>query len=331
KKKKGESSKIDFFFFFLKKKKKTLLSIKNLYTNLTKKVSPELDCSVDICYVPGSASNKHLIIHVSGVHGVEGFAGSAIQIFLLRQVLPHLGYGKTELENTYIASQAGQEYKSDDDRPHIVFVHSLNPTGMAMGRRFTIDNIDLNRNVIFDEDKWKQVTQMSYTAEAEINGEKTSYMPNREYSNFRWFLTPNRMPSFWKDDVWFWAQTAWQLLLYGFDALSKVVVTGQYHDPKGLYYGGQKLSPEHEALTHFLLGKKDLSKGLRLEDMCDRNVKGFDKVSLIDVHTGLGKKGMDTLLTSYVHDYKKLKQIFQNDEDYVKDGIFFFPVLFYYM
>lgn len=64
-----------------------------------------------------------MFVHSSGLHGVEAFAGSAIQLQWMRK-------GITPLAN--------------DDA--IVLVHVLNPYGMAWLRRFNENNVDLNRN-----------------------------------------------------------------------------------------------------------------------------------------------------------------------------------------
>lgn len=65
---------------------------------------------------------RHWLIHFSGVHGVEGFAGSAIQ----RQIL------RTE--------------KFGEEGPSLLFVHGVNAYGMAFHRRANGENVDLNRN-----------------------------------------------------------------------------------------------------------------------------------------------------------------------------------------
>src|ERR1051326_2712065 len=70
----------------------------------------------------GAASPRRVLVHSSGLHGVEGFAGSAIQLQLLDNVpVPP-------------ADTA------------IVVVHILNPYGMAWLRRVNENNVDLNRN-----------------------------------------------------------------------------------------------------------------------------------------------------------------------------------------
>lgn len=79
------------------------------------------ELSVDIAWIgPRDATN--IMIHISGTHGVEGFAGSAIQHSLLQDPiqLP---------ENT-----------------SLILIHGLNPYGMAHFRRVSENNVDLNRN-----------------------------------------------------------------------------------------------------------------------------------------------------------------------------------------
>jgi Protein of unknown function (DUF2817) len=67
---------------------------------------------------------RRLLLHSSGIHGVEGFAGSAIQLQFLDS-LPRL----------------------EGDRA-IVLVHFLNPYGVAWLRRVNEENVDLNRNFL---------------------------------------------------------------------------------------------------------------------------------------------------------------------------------------
>ena len=75
----------------------------------------------------GSHEPERVIIHSSGIHGVEGFAGSAIQLALL---------------STQITIP---------DDTALIIVHCLNPYGMAWLRRFNESNVDLNRNFVADE------------------------------------------------------------------------------------------------------------------------------------------------------------------------------------
>lgn len=72
----------------------------------------------------GAKSPKKVLIVQSGVHGVEAFAGAAIQCELLAE-LP------------VIANDTA-----------LVMVHVLNPFGMAWLRRANESNVDLNRNCL---------------------------------------------------------------------------------------------------------------------------------------------------------------------------------------
>ena len=82
--------------------------------------------TVDIAWW-GDQEPRRTLLHTSGVHGVEAFAGSAVQIAALR-TLP-----------------------APPAECALVLVHVLNPYGMAWLRRVNEHNVDLNRN-FFAED-----------------------------------------------------------------------------------------------------------------------------------------------------------------------------------
>ena len=86
------------------------------------------DLTIDLCYLPALKKSK-LIIISCGVHGVEGFAGSAVQRMFMTEFLP-----KIDLEST-----------------GIFLVHGLNPYGFKYVRRVTENNVDLNRNCEVDK------------------------------------------------------------------------------------------------------------------------------------------------------------------------------------
>ena len=73
----------------------------------------------------GSPEPRQLVIISSGAHGVEGFAGSAIQ----------LGLMKADLAQDLPQDMA------------VVLIHALNPHGMSWSRRECEDGSDLTRNV----------------------------------------------------------------------------------------------------------------------------------------------------------------------------------------
>ncbi len=77
--------------------------------------------AIDIAWL-GTPRAERLVVHSSGLHGVEGFAGAAVQLALLAEppVVP-----------------AGAA---------LALVHVLNPYGMSWLRRVNEGNVDLNRN-----------------------------------------------------------------------------------------------------------------------------------------------------------------------------------------
>ena len=79
--------------------------------------------SIDIAWI-GDPAARRLLFVTSGIHGVEGFAGSALQCaFLAAKIEP--------LPDCAVA-----------------LVHALNPWGFAHLRRVNENNVDLNRNFL---------------------------------------------------------------------------------------------------------------------------------------------------------------------------------------
>lgn len=75
------------------------------------------------CVTPADADR--VLVLVSGVHGIEGFAGSAAQVQFLEDNWADL-----------------------PPRTAVVLVHALNPFGFAHERRVNEDNVDINRNFV---------------------------------------------------------------------------------------------------------------------------------------------------------------------------------------
>ncbi len=80
--------------------------------------------SLDSAYL-GSSAPSQLLVITSGIHGVEGYAGSALQQLWL-----------SEFSGPLPAGTGG------------LLVHALNPYGFAHGRRANEHNVDLNRNAL---------------------------------------------------------------------------------------------------------------------------------------------------------------------------------------
>jgi hypothetical protein len=198
---------------------------------LTAKGPKNSDLSIEIALF-GSPNAKKIVLHASGLHGVEGFAGSAIQLALLSQDMPI------------------------PDGCAVVLVHALNPFGMAWLRRVNENNVDLNRNFLCPNEAYSGAPE-HYT---QLNG----------------MLNPPSPPQF----DFFLMRTTGNILKSGFNALKQAIVGGQYEYPKGLFYGGKHLEE----------GPRLYSQWLR------ENLSHAEHLVAIDIHTGLGKRGHDTLL-----------------------------------
>ena len=80
--------------------------------------------AIDVAEI-GPDDATALVVIVSATHGVEGYAGSALQTRWMSERLDHLPPGIG-----------------------MVMIHALNPFGMSWVRRVNEDNVDLNRNFI---------------------------------------------------------------------------------------------------------------------------------------------------------------------------------------
>ncbi len=89
------------------------------------------ELAIDVAWLGTSVAPRVLVVS-SGLHGVEGYAGSALQHQLLEQ----------QLDGLAVPSDTA-----------IVLLHALNPFGFAHGRRVNESNVDLNRNFLRHPDE----------------------------------------------------------------------------------------------------------------------------------------------------------------------------------
>ena len=86
------------------------------------------DLTIDVA-LGGVEGSSRVVVVSSGLHGVEGFFGSAVQAALL---------------------EGGLAGWSPSSGVGLVFVHALDPFGFAWIRRVNEGNVDLNRNFLLD-------------------------------------------------------------------------------------------------------------------------------------------------------------------------------------
>ncbi len=189
------------------------------------------DLGIDVAWL-GTFDARRILLHVSGVHGVEAYAGSATQLVLLN---------------------APPAIPSDGA---LVFVHVLNPYGMAWLRRTNEANVDLNRNFLPHTATWAGAPPL--------------------YRQLDRLLNPPSPPT--RDG--FGLRLAMRGLRHGLPAVRQAIAHGQHRYPRGLFYGGAELQPGPRQFCDWL----------------QRRLAGADSVFAIDMHTGLGTHGGSTLI-----------------------------------
>ncbi len=151
---------------------------------------------------PNKSSIKALVLS-SGLHGIEGFLGSAIQLQFLQQI-----------------RRRQTERSGSIDHLPVIILHALNPYGYAELRRTDRDNRDLNRNFLPSSDDFGGCTPL--------------------YRRLDPWLNPRRAASGGSLFAW---QALWHTVHFGRRPLQAAIAGGQYEFPEGLFFGGHSPAP----------------------------------------------------------------------------------------
>ena len=187
---------------------------------------------IDVVWI-GNKDAKNLYMSTSGIHGVEGFAGSAIQLSVLNKI---------------------NELPSDTA---LAFIHILNPWGMSWLRRDNESNVDLNRNFLPKNENY--------------SGSHSHYAKLDPLINIKRVVSKN---DFFKLKLFF------HTMFYGKTKTKQAYAEGQYEFPKGLHFGGYQLEKGPSVFINWL----------------ERKISNIERCVWIDLHTGLGEPGEDSLL-----------------------------------
>ncbi len=117
--------------WFLGETKKQGFRLESFPIGLTGPTGEEL--AIDAAIL-GSEQPERVLILSSGLHGVEGFFGSAVQLAFLKQGMTGHLPGRNDA---------------------LILLHALNPFGFAWVRRFNEENVDLNRNLLLDGEAYQ--------------------------------------------------------------------------------------------------------------------------------------------------------------------------------
>jgi hypothetical protein len=147
---------------------------------------------------------SQLVVLVTGIHGIEGYTGSAVVRWLLSELLLGL----------------------DAKRTGLLVIHALNPYGFAHFLRVNRRNVDLNRNCARSDDELLRTDSRAYTALPAV-------LSPRQAADVR--AVP-RMK--------FFGRMLAARAQMGESALRQATLAGQYVDPHGVFWGGNVVQPE---------------------------------------------------------------------------------------
>lgn len=169
--------------------------------------------TVDTLYLPPLQKPKTLFVIISGVHGLEAYAGHGIQAMAMSELLPHV------------------------DRSHagFLFIHSLNPYGFKYHRRGTEAGVNLNRNCSAHPGLYKIKSPGSlrlsdrFIPKKPVDSERCHLLQKMKRDGKKIFF----------DEV-------------SLDEFIKGVGIGQFESAEGLEFGGFKPEPQIEKMTETL-------------------------------------------------------------------------------
>jgi len=182
---------------------------------------------------------ENLVFISTAEHGIEGYVGSAMLKIFMDEFAPRL-----HPENT-----------------GLLLVHTINPWGMKNRLRGNPNNVDLNRNFVFDG----------------------NYSPaiNPAYDELRWLLEPAPpvgAPALEK--LGFIGKVVKGLATYGQAKIQAATLLGQHRHPKGVYFGGKEQQEE----TGVIMG------------LFRQALEHYQNIVQIDIHTGYGPRYQMTVL-----------------------------------
>ena len=246
-------------------------------SKFTVKSEVDSDLTIDAVYIPAQRERKKLIIMTSGVHGMEGFTGSAVQQYFMTKVLD-----EESLENM-----------------GVLLIHAVNPYGFKYERRVSENNVDMNRNFPINKDLFER--------------------KNEAYAKIYSFLNPqSKVKAGYFRDTLFFMNTLYMITKFSMKTLRESTVQGQYEFSDGIFYGGHDFEPQKKWL----------------EKLLSEKTNDYPFVFLIDLHTGLGKRGKLHYLPGYAQPPKSntlLEQLFKGytidwpnteKEFYIPTGLF---------
>ncbi len=198
---------------------------------------------IDALFIPAQKKAKNLIVLTAGIHGVEAVAGSLQERYIMEQCV---GSGPAD-------AQAHRGSSINLNTTSLLIVHNMNPFGFKYGRRFNVNNVDLNRNC-FDYRK--------------------KVFPGKEIKNEAY----SRYRNFFESEI-----SGWGVLTRGISNKNELTraLSGQYEFPKGFYYGGDQVEFECETVQKLIAPHVDTATNiLHVDFHTGLGEKGISQIML---------------------------------------------------
>jgi len=225
---------------------------------LSHPLSDHPEISIDWVQSSGRQTNEKKLVFTTGEHGVEGVVGSAMLEYFIQHYIPKL----------------------DPDTTGITLVHMIDPWGMKYQRRTNSNNVDLNRNFVWDIDQIDR-----------------NFNPG--YDTVKAFLGPQRViKRMRRERLAFFLKYLDFLIGIGKTGFWNAKILGQYAHPMGIHYGGMEVQEEVEVVKMIYR---------RAFETCSQLLQ-------LDMHTGYGPRYQMTLVNSVLE--PKSSADFKTQADY---------------
>jgi hypothetical protein len=196
------------------------------------------DLSIDWLWAEPRAK-ENLVLISTAEHGIEGYVGSAMLNVFMNEFAPRLNLESTGL----------------------LLVHAINPWGMKNRYRVNSNNVDLNRNFVFDKDFNPRI--------------------NPDYDLIENFLNPKRpVRTLSLEAIPFYLKVIGNMIHPGKRRVQAASLLGQHRYPQGIYFGGTELQEETIVLMN----------------LYRRALAEYQNFVQIDMHTGYGPRYQMTVI-----------------------------------
>jgi hypothetical protein len=213
--------------------------LKEYYSSVQKRSNTVQDaCFIDSFLCENKNNNKILMI-TTGEHGIEGYAGNVFLQMFIKEYLPILKHNGIS----------------------VILIHAINPWGMKHKRSVNENNVDLNRNFVWERHN----------------------LGNRSFMQMKRYFTKRKPVR--KSDLNL-TKSFLELIPYmtklGKKGIKEALAKGQFVEEKSVYYGGEK----DEKSTEYM------------KEIYDEVYNNYEFVLHLDIHTGAGPKNKMSIVNS---------------------------------